>query len=133
MKKPPARKAKKSKPHELEDLFAELKAEYLESFDEKITLIETLWQKQNRKDLQGEFHKIKGTGTTYGVREVSDVAEIMEDMCHQAGPKLGLSLMFSLEIFKRICANYIHRVPYEMNKDVLFKALRHMHDELESA
>ena len=120
-------------PQELSTLFAELKAEYIETFAEKIEQIEKLWQQYNRKDIEMEFHKIKGTGATYGVKEATQVAEVMEDICHQGSAQLGTCILFSLEILKKIRAQYKEGAAYEISKDPTFKFLRARQDELESA
>ncbi len=95
------------KKQELSDLFSELKKEYLDSFEEKFQSLMRYWQTGDRKNLQNEFHKIKGTGTTYGVQEATDVASIMEDLCAQESPQLGFNVLLSLELLQKIRA--VHR------------------------
>ncbi len=125
--------ATKIKNEDLNELFSELKSEYLESFPEKIAVIEKLWQKKDRRQLEDEFHKMKGTGTTYGVAEVSNVAEIMEAMCYQGHPQLGFAVLISLELFKKVRSHSSRSATYELEKDKMYKALRKMYDQLESA
>lgn len=134
MKKTPPRNAKKApQSNELNTLFAELKAEYLETFTEKITTIEKAWQAKNRKQLESEYHKIKGTGATYGINEATQVAEVLEALCHEGSTKLGLCIMVSLHLFRKIEIHYKKEAPYEITKDAAFKFLRRCQDELESA
>ena len=92
------------KKQELSDLFSELKKEYLDSFEEKFESLNRYWQTGDRKNLQNEFHKIKGTGTTYGVQEATDVATIMEDLCAQESPQLGINVLLALELLQKIRA-----------------------------
>lgn len=133
MKKTPPRNAKKVQSNELNTLFAELKAEYLETFTEKITTIEKAWQAKNRKQLESEYHKIKGTGATYGVNEATQVAEVLETLCHEGSNKLGMCVLVSIHLFKKIENHYKTEAPFEMSKDAAFKFLRRCQDELESA
>lgn len=100
------RKEKASKKAELDDLFIELRKEYLAEFSEKIDAIKKFWEVQNREGLQNEFHKIKGTGTTYGLPELSDVAAVLERLCEINSDKLGLSLLLAIDLFKTICHTY---------------------------
>jgi len=129
----PARKEKPPRNNELNDLFAELKTEYLESFAEKIQVIEQMWQAKDRESLTNEYHKIKGTGLTYGVQEMTDIAEIVEDLCHQKSPQLGFAIMMSVELFKRVRASYEQGESFELGRDKIFKALRKIQEELETA
>jgi HPt (histidine-containing phosphotransfer) domain-containing protein len=117
----------------LNHLFAELKTEYMESFPAKLKAIEKLWQEKNRRAIEDEFHKMKGTGTTYGVEDVSNLAEVMEALCYQGHEKLGFGVLLAMEILNKICAKHTKNIPYDLSRDKLFKALRQMHDELESA
>jgi HPt (histidine-containing phosphotransfer) domain-containing protein len=133
MKKSPARKVKKSKDTELNTLFAELKAEYIDTFEEKIAQIEKFWQQYNAQQLESEYHKIKGTGSTYGVKEATQVAEVMEDLCHQSSKQLGLCVLVSLGLFRKIRNQYKNSAPFELKSDPGFKFIRARQDELESA
>lgn len=127
------KKSKAPKHEDLKDLFSELKTEYLESFPEKLQAIEKLWQAKNRRELEDEFHKIKGTGTTYGVKEVSDVAEIMESLCYHGHPQLGFAVMISLELLKRVCDLYVLGTPYDLHKDKLFQTIRKLQAAIDAA
>lgn len=127
------RKSNALKKSELNDLFAELKGEYLDSFPEKIETIRGFWQSTQRDGLQNEFHKIKGTGTTYGLPEVTEIAEILEEMCERNGDKLGMSLVIALDLLQKICNSYKFNLDYELQKDPLYKRLKVMYTEMELA
>ena len=94
------------KKQELSDLFSELKKEYLDSFEDKFQSLTRYWQTGDRVNLQNEFHKIKGTGTTYGVQEATDVATLMEELCCQDSAQLGLYVLLALELLQKICAEH---------------------------
>lgn len=133
IKKSPGRKSNSAKRSELNDLFAELKSEYLDTFTEKTEAIHNFWAKQDRNALQNEFHKIKGTGTTYGIPEVTTIAEILEEMCEINSPQLGTAIMVTLELFQKICHAYKFGGDYDLRKDPLFKAVETMHRAAEHA
>lgn len=122
-----------SPPNELNDLFVELKQEYLDSFEEKIQSIMTFWHRRDRKNLQNEFHKIKGTGSTYGVYEATEVAEILEDLCAQNSPRLGLSIMIAIEAFRHICFQHRRNEGLDLEQQKFFRVLKHFQKERKSA
>lgn len=132
-KKPSGRKGHAVKESELNDLFAELKGEYLDSFPEKIETIQKFWESNNRDGLHNEFHKIKGTGTTYGLPEVTSIAEILEEMCENNCEKLGASIVIALDLLHKICQSYKFDVEYDLHKDPLFKRLKSYFDDMEMA
>lgn len=109
---------------QMNDVILELKKEYLESFEEKIQTIETLWQKKERELLLNEFHKIKGTGATYGVPEVTELGRVMEELCAQGPDNLGVLVLLSTELLRRI--QYHHTLPdslWNLEKDPDFARL----------
>lgn len=64
----------------IEDVLAELKKNYTDALPARALLIEQLHAKRNYADVEVEFHKLKGTGKTYGLPEVSAVGEIAEKL-----------------------------------------------------
>ena len=64
-----------------EDMMKELQVEYINNLANKITAIETYFQNKDLPALQNEFHKIKGTGKTYGIPELSKLARVIEQAC----------------------------------------------------
>jgi chemotaxis protein histidine kinase CheA len=117
------------KKNELNDLFIELKQEYLQSFDEKIESIMTFWFRRDMKNLKNEFHKIRGTGTTYGVHEATAIAEILEDLCDDNSPKLGLSIMIFVEMLQHIRFQHEQKSTLELDSQKCFIALKRFHKE----
>lgn len=59
-------------------LLDNLKVDYLNALDERILLLTDLTQKKDIENLENEYHKLKGTGKTYGFPAVSDVCNEME-------------------------------------------------------
>ncbi len=62
----------------LDALMKDLQKDYLAGLPEKIINLETLIEQGDWRALQGEFHKMKGTGKTYGIPELSLIAEMTE-------------------------------------------------------
>ncbi len=63
------------------DLLKSLAQEYLAALPEKIAKIEEQIRAQSPEQLRESFHKLKGTGKTYGFPEVSELAQVVEDIC----------------------------------------------------
>jgi HPt (histidine-containing phosphotransfer) domain-containing protein len=66
-----------------DELLKSLQRDYLKSIPEKIKLIEGLIHAADTHNIRESFHKLKGTGRTYGLPEVSELAEIVETTCIQ--------------------------------------------------
>lgn len=84
-----------------------LKVDYLKALDERIQLLTDLTSKSDIESLENEYHKLKGTGRTYGFQAISDVCNEMEKLTRGktqvpehlllAGPAL---LLYCLQAFK---------------------------------
>lgn len=95
----------------LQALLAELQRDYLASFAEKTVNLEKLWKSERLEELTTEYHKLKGTGRTYGLPEVTNLGEVLESICEynvelNDPPKLAEALAtavpLSLKLLERI-------------------------------
>jgi HPt (histidine-containing phosphotransfer) domain-containing protein len=64
-----------------DDLLKTLQEDYLKSLPEKIKIITAQVQANDASNVRESFHKLKGTGKTYGFPEVSELAEVVENIC----------------------------------------------------
>lgn len=64
-----------------DEMMAELRRDYLNSMPAKISDIKEHAQKGEAEKLRDDFHKLKGTGKTYGIPEISELGEAMEKLC----------------------------------------------------
>jgi HPt (histidine-containing phosphotransfer) domain-containing protein len=62
----------------LSQVLAELKFDYLKNFPAKLNELKKITASRNFSVLAEEYHKLKGTGKTYGFPEVSVFCEHME-------------------------------------------------------
>lgn len=67
-----------SKKQDLSTVLSDLKKDYLAKLPLKILRLKELTQAENWEDLYTEYHKLKGTGKTYGFPEISAVCEKLE-------------------------------------------------------
>ncbi len=61
-----------------DEMMKELKQEYLEALPQRILNLRQWIQTGEVSLLINEFHKFKGTGTTYGLPEISELGSTME-------------------------------------------------------
>ena len=66
---------------ELSDILNQLKDEYVCGLPQTIEAIEKLVARQDLAAFREEFHKLRGTGKTYGLDEVSLLGAVVEDLC----------------------------------------------------
>lgn len=64
-----------------DELLKTLHQDYLSSLPKKIVSIREQMKTGNASDLRESFHKLKGTGRTYGMPEVSELAALVEAIC----------------------------------------------------
>lgn len=62
------------------DLKDELQKEYAASFDDKIAELENALKTLDVKKLENAFHKLAGSGKTYEMDEISDIARQCETL-----------------------------------------------------
>ena len=86
----------------IQDLLKQLRTDYLATFPSKIEILEKLWQTSEIDLLKTEYHKLKGTGRTYGITEISQVGEALELLCHAPRKVLDQAVPQSLDLLKRI-------------------------------
>lgn len=64
-----------------DELLKSLQTDYVAALPNKIAIIKSQIKSGDVKALRESFHKFKGTGRTYGLPEVSELAELVERLC----------------------------------------------------
>ena len=59
----------------------ELRTEYVASLPQKVILIGEHLEQQDWIVLRDDFHKLKGTGRTYGLPIITELGEVIEKIC----------------------------------------------------
>src|ERR1044072_5641520 len=107
-----------------EDLVQSLQKEYLESLPEKIARIKIQIEASDAGNLRESFHKLKGTGRTYGLPEVSELAELTEKIC-VAQPKIaGEAATAAVGLLHDIHAAHTAAKTFQLHSDSRFQQLR---------
>jgi HPt (histidine-containing phosphotransfer) domain-containing protein len=89
----------------LSELLLELKNEYRKNFPKRIQVLRELTQRQDWECLTREFHKLKGTGRTYGYPEVSILCEVLEEACRQ-GQVDAVQMQKVFSVFARMLESW---------------------------
>jgi HPt (histidine-containing phosphotransfer) domain-containing protein len=104
-------------------LMAELRTEYLESFDEKFIKLKDFYAKQEWYNIELEYHKLKGTGTTYGIPEVSELCQQLERICQDQKKIPETLLLDSIDLLSKIRSKYINKVEFNLSLDPQFQKI----------
>lgn len=86
----------------LQSLLEDLKKDYLAALPIKIQRINDLLHIEEWDLIQEEFHKLKGTGKTYGFPEVSTLGEYMETLFKRGTPDHQLAAKTAVNVLSRI-------------------------------
>ncbi len=112
----------------IKDLFAELKEQYLQEFPAKLIALKEALNAQDAKNLHVLFHRLKGTGKTYGFEDVSTVSQLLETSCLESvktGSPLELqSIEKAIAILGRIYDCAQKKLPYSLATDADFLFLK---------
>lgn len=106
------------------DLMKELQLEYLASFDEKIKNIQTYYEGRDWDSLELEFHKLKGTGSTYGIPEVTTLFEILEKVCRTHKSLEQENIEGTLGLLALIRKKYLEGFPFDLSSQEAFQKIK---------
>ncbi len=103
-----------------EELLIKLNREYLNSLPNKIKNIERLVNEADFSGLREAFHKLKGTGRTYGLPEVSDLAAAAEAICQSDAQKTISMALVAADLLKEIYDHRLRQEMYHLHSDPRF-------------
>jgi HPt (histidine-containing phosphotransfer) domain-containing protein len=79
-----------------------LQKNYIVSLDQKIADVQAAFNLNEPAPIQDIFHKLKGTGATYGVPEISELGEVMERLCERQPGRLASYIPQALVLLRSI-------------------------------
>lgn len=108
----------------LEDVLAKLQKTYISNMPEKLKLMKSYIEAKNFTALREEFHKIKGTGRTYGLPEVTDLGAVFEEILilTEFNPALN-SALDAYDLFKDIHTSRSKNKAFNISQDPRYKNL----------
>lgn len=106
-----------------DEVLKNLQREYLQSIPEKISDIRAHIKAGSAGDLEMAFHKLKGTGKTYGIPEISELAAAVEHICHDNPKKAELVASQAVAILADIQSARQANTQFSLSSDPRFKKL----------
>lgn len=113
----------------LSEVLDDLKKEYILSFPKKLEKIEKLTAEKNWKELADEYHKLKGTGKTYGFPQISTLCEKMELMANQSSTQQRPLFESGFTVLKKLLTAYQQNSSFSIHEDPLFLMLNEIKTE----
>jgi chemotaxis protein histidine kinase CheA len=105
---------------DFEKMMTELRAEYVASFPNKILDIQSHHQSQDHERLRDDFHKLKGTGKTYGIPEITDFGFVFEKLCLKKHPSAEF-VPAACELLQQIFENRRELRPFDLEQNAEFQ------------
>jgi hypothetical protein len=110
--------------NDLAQILEKLKSDYLANLPPRIAQMEELWLKSEHKLLKTEFHKLKGTGKTYGLPEISELGLIAEDLCQTEARTQAVPVI--LDLLHKIHSHRINGKVFDLGATAEFQKLTAM-------
>lgn len=104
-------------------MLSEMKEEYLKTLPRKISLIERLISEEKWQELHDEFHKLKGTGKTYGFPQITEVCLILESLSAQRPIQDKNLFIQSKELLARMHQSYEQNQAFDLENDSFARSL----------
>ena len=110
----------------MDDLLKELQLEYIQGIPEKIQELRIFCQTNDFDNLLNSFHKLKGSGKTYGLEEVSELGQFFELWLREKKEKAVPFSKKAIEILERIHSSRVQSKPYSLETDSDFQSLKNL-------
>lgn len=114
----------------IDDVLAELRKAYLEALPSRADGIEKLLREGKYNEVETEFHKLKGTGKTYGLPEVSQVGEVAERLVEHGSTSAEESVPAAIKVLRKITTSRAAGLPLDLEKDNDFLYLAELAREI---
>jgi len=109
---------------DMQQLLAKLKKDYLNEFPQKIKVAREQYSNSNWPELQDTFHKLKGSGKTYGIPEISEVCQLLESLTEKTPNKLSEVFQDALSLLLEIGQKHLNNEELSLNDDERFKRIQ---------
>ncbi len=99
----------------IDEVMAELRQEYVREIPQKLKKIQELLSEQNWKELRNEFHKLKGSGSSYSLPEITELGSFVEKNLNEDNGKDTIER--SLKILHKIYESRISEQAFSLEKN----------------
>lgn len=107
-------------------LMSQLRTEYVQELPEKIEHIATNLKERHLEIVREDFHKLKGTGKTYGIPEISQLAEVLEKICIEQPQDVASAVPEALNLLKEIHSYRTGAQAFDISLDQRFSKLKRL-------
>lgn len=104
-------------------LLDDIKKDYLAVLPGKLDKIRDLKNKGELLLVRDEFHKLKGSGKTYGFPEISTLCEKLETLCKLNHPEINSIIDHGISVLGKIHAGRQNQNPLDLTQDEEFKII----------
>jgi len=108
----------------MDDVLKELQLEYIQSIPAKITEIKNFLAQKDIDSLINSFHKLKGSGKTYGIAEVSSLGQFFELWMREKKDSVLPFIPVAAELLQRIYSHRQKNMPFAIEQDPDFVKLQ---------
>lgn len=98
-------------------MLQEMRQDYLQVLPARIAKIRKLTDQGDWKSVNDEYHKLKGTGKTYGFAEISTLCKILESL--SMNPPVNDVQLFNdaVHLLERMHQTYLKNQPFLLEND----------------
>ena len=107
-------------------LMEDLKREYVSELPMKIEHIRSNLDAKDHGVVREDFHKLKGTGKTYGIPEISQLAELVELICIRRPESVTMAVPEALTLLRDIHERRTAAEAFDITDDQRFSMLKRM-------
>lgn len=110
----------------LEDMLLQLKQEYVASLPQRVETLRAQFASGNVVVLKDEFHRLKGSGKTYGLPEVSSVGEVGEKICRDKQTQVSYAVPVLIDLLSEIHQKQSRQESFDVGRDPRFSQLKQL-------
>ena len=104
----------------LDTILLQLRKEYVATLPEKIQTIRHFFNSGDALGCKEVFHKLKGTGATYGIPEISEIGEALEAYVKSHPNDLKSAVPDALELLNQVHLHRLQDKPFAPATDTRF-------------
>lgn len=109
-----------------DNLLTQLRFEYVSSLPEKIQIIRHFYNSGDALGVKEVFHKLKGTGATYGVPEISVIGETLEQYCKSRPQEMKAAIPDALDLLGMVHTARIKNEEFNVTADPRFQRIHQL-------
>jgi len=86
----------------MDDILKGLRDEYIKELPDKIKAVHRAYESHDFKTVTDCFHRIKGSGKTYSVDELSEIGRVLEEICLNYPGKMGFAVPKAIYFMQQV-------------------------------